>query len=92
MYACTCVVCMTVYTVVLLDECQLSLLMTVCTMVFIDECQLSLLTKLMTTIVNKAIKTTRAVSMDAKRYEVSCFHYWHQSLFDSMPISLHFLC
>jgi len=38
-----------------------------------DECQLSLLSKLMTTIVNKAIKTTRAVNMDAKRYEVRCF-------------------
>jgi len=38
-----------------------------------DECQLSLLSKLMTTIVNKAIKTTRAVNMDAKRYEV-CRH------------------
>jgi len=35
-----------------------------------DECQLSLLSKLMSTIVNKAAKTTRAANMDAKRYEV----------------------
>jgi len=46
----------------------------VCLCVSSDECQLSLLSKLMTTIVNKATKTSRAANMDAKRYEV-CYCY-----------------
>jgi len=41
--------------------------------VLLDECQLSLVSKLMTNIVNKAVKTTRAACMDAKRYEV--YHF-----------------
>jgi len=43
-------------------------------MLLLDECRLSLVSKLVTTIVNKAARTTRASCMDAKRYEV-CFSH-----------------
>ena len=39
--------------------------------IFVDECQLPVLRKLMSQVINKAMKATRSAALDIKRYEVS---------------------